>query len=336
MSTEVLDLSYAVWETAFSQFTPAPTLHHVYGGTSGSYAWVRAYFGYDNVIYTSQILTGSASDVDWIATYRPSSTERTTDDDARALIISETIGTPVSLIGFRNNSVTDVTKGVTQGQTQSLTSTNRVIVRNTTYTQTATVRVRSIRSDNANDDGSPGGTGARTVRITYLKNDFTGPFTEDVTLNGTSWVDTASTTMMYIESIEVLTVGSTGANAGIITLNDNTAGTGATMCTMVAGDKRIFYCHHFVATGKTMTLMGLSGGCDGVAGRISVQWSPLDVSDAALREICGMRIPAAQQNQHRSLEAPINIPGPALVAAYVKPASATAVIFWAELDYYER
>ncbi len=77
-----------------------------------------------------------------------------------------------------------------------------------------------VFSDNANDTAA--GTGARTVRITGLKStSSTSEESEDLTLNGTSAV-TSVNTWYRIYRIRVLTAGSGGENAGILTARHTT------------------------------------------------------------------------------------------------------------------
>lgn len=72
-----------------------------------------------------------------------------------------------------------------------------------------------IASTSAADDGSPAGTGARTVYIEGLDGDY-NVVSETVTMNGTTDVTTINS-YMYINKFTVITVGSGGANAGDIT-----------------------------------------------------------------------------------------------------------------------
>ncbi len=327
---QILDISYSVWTAVFSSFGIDPPLHHVYGGSSGTHVWVHIYFGYDGKIFRSEI-TGS-DETNWSSNYSSSSTERASDDDAVAMIVKEGIDYPDALIGFRG-ALSSVVSGVVSGLV-STSATTQAIVRNTTYTSPTVVRGRSIRSADVNDTSA--GTGARTVRITYLRDDYTGPYTEDVTLNGTTWVNTSATNIMYVEMISVITVGSGGQNAGAITLNDNTGGTGATICSIAVGDNKLFMCHHWVATGRTCAVLNLAASGDGVGGRMMVKWTPLPMANAAQIEIINARVPPAQQQSLRPMLAPPILTGPGLLAAYIRPAGAGAATFYASIDFYER
>ena len=84
-------------------------------------------------------------------------------------------------------------------------------------------RIHQIVSTDADDDGAPGGAGARTVRVYGLDANFALQ-QEDVVLNGTSNVATVKTyTMIY--RIIVLTAGATGYNEGAITATADSDGT---------------------------------------------------------------------------------------------------------------
>ena len=78
----------------------------------------------------------------------------------------------------------------------------------------------SIVSTSTDDDGSPVGTGARTVYIEGLDGNY-NVVSETVTLNGTTNVTTANT-YLYVNQFYVATVGSGDANAGEITAKVST------------------------------------------------------------------------------------------------------------------
>lgn len=78
-------------------------------------------------------------------------------------------------------------------------------------TVAATLKISSGSND---DDGDPAGTGAQTVYIEGLDGDY-NVVSETVILNGQTAVNTTNQ-YLYINQFYVLTVGSGGANAGII------------------------------------------------------------------------------------------------------------------------
>lgn len=136
-------------------------------------------------------------------------------------------------------------------------------IRATTYVEQSANAQRSVVSSDANDDGSPGGTGARTIRITYYDQAMAGPFTEDLTLNGTTPVDTVSSTICFIEKMEVLTVGSQLGNVGTIAMKSTTGGGGSNIGSIAPGDNQTQWCHHYVPAGKLAKILDVVGAIKG-------------------------------------------------------------------------
>lgn len=130
----------------------------------------------------------------------------------------------------------------------STSGVTRTIIRGSTYTEQSSGVQRSIVSTSANDAAA--GTGARTTMLRYFKNDGTGPFVEIITLNGTTPVNTVATDVRFIESLEVLTVGSNGTNVGTLNIKAAAAGGGATVGSINAGENRTFWGHHYIGTNK--------------------------------------------------------------------------------------
>lgn len=77
--------------------------------------------------------------------------------------------------------------------------------------------IQAISSD-ANDDGSPAGTGARTIKVTYINTSYEMVTTGDITLNGTTAVTVLASGMLYYLWAEVTTVGSNGTAVGNVTI----------------------------------------------------------------------------------------------------------------------
>jgi len=139
------------------------------------------------------------------------------------------------------------------------------VMQATPYTEPTAAAQRSFASSSANDASA--GTGARTVKVTYFDSTGAGPFTETVTLNGTTPVNTVATNIRFIESLEVVTAGALGSNAGTVTLYGSTGGAGGTVgsigyATVVAGrgDNRTLWAHHYVAAGWKAALATLEVG----------------------------------------------------------------------------
>lgn len=246
-----------------------------------------------------------------------------TDTQGRLIIAPP--GTKSALKGFSNGKVTRA-------------ATAQAPVEWTAYTEQTSNAQRSIASASANDTAA--GTGARTVKITYYSVSagvITGPFYETITLNGTSYVNTVSTTIAFIEKIEVLTVGSGLTNAGILTLKAGTGGTGATISTIGVGDGQTYIAHHYVASGRVMYLTGLSVGVKGADSatfdaRVD---NPSNANAYERTATDNIRVGTSQNTITRPYGTPVEITGPAHVRIYVTPDSTSSRVYFASMDFYE-
>jgi hypothetical protein len=215
-------------------------------------------------------------------------------------------------------------------------------MRTTAYTEKAAASQVSISSDNANDTAA--GTGAQTVEIAYYDGTGAGPFYEVVTLNGTTPVNTVATNVRFIEGMEVKTVGSVGANVGILTLFAAAGGGGGAVGTIGTGniligvgDNRTLWAHHYVANGWTarfsVFVMGIQSGGSGTTGRFFLRSRMPLVAN-------GVEIAIADQVQvvgvfQRSFTFPPTIAGFTQVIAYgipsVNNAAISAAFDWSEV-----
>lgn len=224
-------------------------------------------------------------------------------------------------------------KGFSAGEVV-LAATAVVPIRSTTYTEQSSNATRSVASSSANDTAA--GTGARTVRITYYTATMTGPFTTDVTLNGTTAVATSVADICFIERIEVLTVGSTGSNVGIITLYVNNAGGGGTVWTIAATANQTKGAHHYCPTGKTCFITGLLigiKGADTTSGFLRSK-NPTVAAAAEIQISDVVRAPSSGQN-FRSYGTAIAVPGPSRITVFAAPDSTSSRTYYGSFDFYE-
>lgn len=226
------------------------------------------------------------------------------------------------------------TPGSSVGRASGLSANSFNPVRQTTYVEQTTNAQRSIVSTSASD--SSAGTGARTVKITYLDATGAGPFTETITLNGLTAVNTVATDICFIESIMVETVGSNGSNVGTLNLYTGTGATGTIFAAVglgaVAtgvGDNQTFYAHHYVPTGKTLRGYIVTAGIIAAAGggsSVTVIRYRNPTSAISPWQMASDFINSAQGNSLvRPYSVSIEIPGPAVILAYATPANNNSI-----------
>jgi hypothetical protein len=214
-----------------------------------------------------------------------------------------------------------------------------VLVRKATYTEQTTNAQRSIVSSSAND--SAAGTGARTVRITYYTSAGVGPLTEDITLNGTTAVNTVATNICYIEDLTVLTVGSGGTAAGNITLRSTTGGGGVTIKQISTGDNQDFDAVHYVADGTTCYVTGIScshnGTTVGSGAVFRLCAKPLNVANKPLVQVSDfVRLYGQSSTFSRLYQSNIVVVGPAKLELWMAPETTSSTIYRGSFDFFTR
>ena len=211
-------------------------------------------------------------------------------------------------------------------------STSIVAIEGQTYTEQSSEAERSVVATNASDTAA--GTGARKVRIKYYNNLLEGPFTVELTMNGTTAVDTGVTDIRFVEEFEVTEVGSNDSNVGNVDLRDSTGGSGSNIARIPVGEGRVFFAHHYVAANRFCVVQdiiaSISAGVDAeviVRVQKSIGTDPMDVQ--ALQRLF------AKLNDVRTLPVNLTVKGPARIKLFVGPVSATATTIQAGFSYVE-
>lgn len=200
--------------------------------------------------------------------------------------------------------------------------------------------IATVVSSSASDAAA--GVGARTVKIIYFNANGDGPFTETVTLNGVSSVNTANSNYCTVWGAEVMTVGSTGWNVGNITIN--VGGTLGTRITAV--DNRSFQCHAFSPTvtggAKDLYITGLRFHSTGNSGRINLYQQPYTnntltgfaTAPKNMPLTVPIRVFTAQNPTQIWFPVPIKLDPGYAAQAWITPDSTTAATFYCALDYF--
>jgi len=221
--------------------------------------------------------------------------------------------------------------GRAQGYT-STSATSGKVIRATTYTPQGTNAQRSVNSTSANDTSA--GTGARTVTVNFLDTTMASLQSETVTLNGTTAVNTVTTSLALIENIVVGSVGSGGGNAGTLQIFTATAGGGSVWGSVAASDNQTFWAHHYVPSGVTCYILNFSAGATVVAGQCNLNHSgnPLGANIPQLQIGTTIMHVGAGTWDH-TFEVPLGVPGPDLVWLTERPVAATASTAVAGFEY---
>lgn len=222
---------------------------------------------------------------------------------------------------------------VTDGYTTT-TSTGFSAIRATTYTEQSSNAQRSLVSTDTNDTSA--GTGARTVKITYYDEDLAGPFTETVTLNGTTAVNTTATDICFIERMDVETVGSQLGNVGTISLMSTTGGGGSAVGSIAPGDNETNWVHHYIAAGKALRILSIYAHIRGVCGGTAhLRYATPTVSNTPEKTVAPVLRVSPGTQAHLELPMPLTLLGPGRAVLYARPDASASHDWLAGFNYFE-
>jgi hypothetical protein len=211
----------------------------------------------------------------------------------------------------------------------------------TTYTEQSANFTGSVKSASVNDTST--GTGARSIIITYFDQNGLGPFTESVSLNGTTAINLINSNHCFIEKMEVTSSGSLGWNAAAISLFTGANGTGTTVGSIGfatnasgLGDNTTLWAQHYVPSNTISSLYSFNAGTTG--NQIAVTYlavdNPLLINFPEKQMSDFLTIPSGGILSTRTISNPIQIKGFARIKVYVISNGANTN-FFASFDHSE-
>ncbi len=226
--------------------------------------------------------------------------------------------------------------GVKADRAQGYTATSATsgkVIRATTYTPQGTNAQRSVNSTSASDTSA--GTGAQTVTVNFLDTAFTLQ-AETVTLNGTTGVNTVSTSVGFLESLSVATCGTSGGNVGTIQVWTGTAASGSVWGSIAPTDNQTFWAHHYIPSGVTTYLLNFSAGATVVAGQTNINHTGNPLSTNTPQHQIGVTIMhVGAGTWDHDFEVPLAVPGPDFIFLVERPVATTASTAVAGFEYME-
>ena len=148
---------------------------------------------------------------------------------------------------------------------------------------------------------------------------------EVVTLNGTTAVNTVSTTIQFIESITVTTTGTGRVNAGTISLFTATGGGGSAFASIATGDNSTFYAHHYVPPGVSCYIIKHTGAASLAVGAtfMTTAGDPRTTTTPIV-QAGDIIVHLAGGTEDHEYEVPLVIPGPNFISMIETPVTSVA------------
>lgn len=336
-----------VLDNANGNFSSSTTINNAYTAAVASYRYYRIVFtsytsGSASIVYNASEETSFITAATLITDASNNGPAAVTPPNVAATAIQPAL---VVQISPNQPSIPVTTSPINSTPSLSfgdvaLTGTGTTSsVRRTAYTEQTVNFTGSVSSSSASD--GVGGTGARTIKITYVDQTGATLGTESVTLNGTTPVNLVQTNKCFIEKIELVTVGSTGAAVGTISLFTAAAGGGTVVGTIGAGDRRTFWAHHYILSGKTCNITGvLHANSSTVSGGTStavLRKFLIGIANSVEEEISEtLSVSGASNPFFRSYGSQIQVSGPARVTMYTTTGSSASITYRGSFDSYDQ
>lgn len=189
------------------------------------------------------------------------------------------------------------------------------------YTEPSSSSQCKFFSSSASDTAA--GPGLRKLRVVYYDDaggTLNGPYTEDITMNGTTAV-TMTGSARFIESLTAIELGSGSGPIGTITVTTNA---GAIICTWPPGEPQTQWGHHFVPSGKTCMVNTMAAYASGANFLVFLRIVNPLVSTDSLKKI-GPEFVAVTNNTSyfHSFPVPVKVVGPARIELTCQPLAYT-------------
>jgi len=142
-----------------------------------------------------------------------------------------------------------------------------------------------VSADNSSDIAA--GTGARTIKITYLDDSF-NQASEEITLTGTTPVELTEQNITFIQDAELLTTGTDLIAAGAITIADVTGG--GVHGLIDVGSRNMATCQWMVPAGHSGYVHGFWADVDAVAAGQGTAEVALQISHAGFTGVANSEV----------------------------------------------
>lgn len=200
---------------------------------------------------------------------------------------------------------------------RTTTATGFEVIRPSSYVEPGSNGQRSFDSSSADDAAA--GIGARTIRVEYFNEDLEGPFTEDVTLNGTNAVNMVATDVAFVQRIDVLTAGAQKGNVGTIRMHASTGASGGVVGQIEAGDNETNWCHYYVPVQRRALLTDFVASIKGLCGgQLHIRKGTPLTADSVEHTIAPVILIPPGGPTHYAPRTPIAVVGPARIIMYAK------------------
>jgi hypothetical protein len=289
------------------------------------------------VDYYIESAAQDADHTDWQSTFQSTAVEVAYEGEAFAKIIEAALGTR---FGEKRTSDGSLAFEIVFDQVTlkdgyvTTTSLGFTSIHATPYNEQGTNGQRSLVCDSTDDAAA--GTGARKVQITYYDEDLAGPYTEIVTLDGTTAVDTVATDIAFVERLDVTEVGSQLGNVGSIWLKAETSGAGANIGSIATGDNETNWVHHYIAADRVMRILSVYAHIEGIdGGDIHVRHSTPTVANTPEKTILPVMRVAPGSQTNMEMPAPFSVTGPARVTMYARPSTTVSTNWLTGMNFME-